>query len=79
MIRVQRYPRCTESPGLEAHTDSSVISIINQDDVGGLEFMKDGEWYNVTPLASSFVIGLGDMMQVVACMLNKFHMRLIKF
>lgn len=64
VIRVQRYPRCTDSPGLEAHTDSSVISIINQDEVGGLEFMKDGEWFNVTPLASSFVIGLGDMMQV---------------
>ncbi|VVB00959.1 unnamed protein product [Arabis nemorensis] len=66
VIRVQRYPRCTESPGLEAHTDSSVISIINQDEVGGLEFMKDGEWFNVIPLANSLVIGLGDMMQVIS-------------
>ncbi|CAL9247332.1 unnamed protein product [Arabidopsis halleri] len=66
VIRVQRYPQCTESPGLEAHTDSSVISIINQDDVGGLEFMKDGQWFNVKPLANSFVIGLGDMMQVIS-------------
>ncbi|CAD5325099.1 unnamed protein product [Arabidopsis thaliana] len=47
VIRVQRYPQCTGSPGLEAHTDSSVISIINQDDVGGLEFLKDGHWFNV--------------------------------
>ncbi|KAL1220187.1 Gibberellin 2-beta-dioxygenase 6 [Cardamine amara subsp. amara] len=66
VIRVQRYPPCTESPGFKAHTDSSMISIINQDEVGGLEFMKDGEWFNVTPLANSLVIGLGDMMQVLS-------------
>ncbi|CAA7036648.1 unnamed protein product [Microthlaspi erraticum] len=66
VVRVQRYPQCTESPGLEAHTDSSMISIINQDDVGGLEFMKDGEWFNVKPLADSLVIGLGDMMQMIS-------------
>ncbi|CAH2065089.1 unnamed protein product [Thlaspi arvense] len=66
LVRVQRYPRCTESPGLEAHTDSSVISIINEDEVGGLEFMKDGEWFKATPLANSFVINLGDMMQVLS-------------
>ncbi|ESQ45859.1 hypothetical protein EUTSA_v10010903mg [Eutrema salsugineum] len=66
VVRVQRYPRCNEFPGLEAHTDSLEISIINQDEVGGLEFMKDGEWFNVTPLANSFVIGLGDMIQVLS-------------
>lgn len=69
-IRVYRYPRSSgeaagEALGMEVHTDSSVIAIIKEDDVGGLEIMKGEEWFYVKPVADTLVVNLGDMMQVV--------------
>lgn len=69
LIRVYRYPRSSgkvagEALGMEVHTDSSVISILKEDDIGGLEIMKDEEWFRVKPVANTLVVNLGDMMQV---------------
>lgn len=50
--------------GMEVHTDSSVLSILNQDEVGGLEVLKDKEWIEVRPVSNTLIVNLGDMMQV---------------
>lgn len=67
MVRVHRYPRCTAAGrvlGMDAHTDSSLISILNLDDVPGLQFLKDGRWVNLLHSPNTLVVNLGDMMQV---------------
>lgn len=67
-IRVYRYLPCSEANqgwGLEAHTDSSVLSILNQDEVGGLQIFKDDLWLDVDPCPNTLVLNLGDMMQVL--------------
>lgn len=67
-VRVYRYPRCSNSNsawGLDVHTDSSVVSILIQDDVGGLEVLKDNDWFTVKPIPNTLIINLGDMMQVL--------------
>ncbi|KAM1115314.1 hypothetical protein TB2_038399 [Malus domestica] len=72
VVRVYRYPpHCSNSAsasawGMDVHTDSSVLSILNQDDVGGLEVLKDTEWFNVNPIPSTLVVNLGDMMQAIS-------------
>jgi len=66
-LRVYRYPCCPDTSsyqGLTAHTDSSVLSILNQDDVGGLQILHDNQWLNVTPIPDTLIVNLGDMMQV---------------
>ena len=66
-IRVYRYPPCSlgdEAWGMMAHTDSSVLSIVNQDQVGGLEIFKDNKWLLVNPIPNTLVVHIGDMMQV---------------
>ena len=35
-----------------------------QDDVGGLQVFKEGNWHGVSPVPGAFVINIGDMMQV---------------
>ncbi|KAI5321688.1 hypothetical protein L3X38_030759 [Prunus dulcis] len=68
-VRVYRYPRCSNSNsawGLDVHTDSSVVSILNQDDVGGLEVLKDNDWFTVKPIPNTLIINLGDMMQAIS-------------
>ncbi|KAG9453485.1 hypothetical protein H6P81_006389 [Aristolochia fimbriata] len=69
VLRVYRYPRCSESDkvlGMDVHTDSSVVSILNQDGVGGLQVFKDGRCVDAAPAADELVVNLGDMMQAMS-------------
>lgn len=66
-IRVHRYPPISQGNqawGVGVHTDSSVFSILNQDQLGGLEALKGNKWHHVKPIANTLIINLGDMMQV---------------
>jgi isopenicillin N synthase-like dioxygenase len=46
------------------HTDHGIVTILWQDDLGGLEVMgKDGNWIQATPLRGSFVINVGELMK----------------
>jgi isopenicillin N synthase-like dioxygenase len=48
----------------QAHVDFSMLTILYQDDApGGLEVRdRSGEWRPVAPLAGSFVVNIGDLM-----------------
>lgn len=50
--------------GVHHHTDAGALTVLMQDDVGGLQVFKDGYWHNVSPVPGAFVINTGDMMQV---------------
>lgn len=52
--------------GAGAHTDWGMVTMLLQDDVGGLEVQNaDGDWIAAPPLEDSFIINLGDMMSIV--------------
>ena len=54
----------TADLGVHHHTDAGALTVLMQDDVGGLQVFKDGFWHNVPPVPGAFVINTGDMMQV---------------
>ncbi|KAL2317483.1 hypothetical protein Fmac_031359 [Flemingia macrophylla] len=70
IVRVYRYPKSSNynvGLGLEVHTDSSVLSILNQEnEVSGLEVLKDDQWLTVKPISNTLVVNLGDMMQAIS-------------
>jgi aminocyclopropanecarboxylate oxidase len=67
--KVSSYPPCPRPDlvkGLRAHTDAGGIILLFQDDrVGGLQLLKDGEWVDVPPTRHSIVVNLGDQLEVI--------------
>ncbi|RWL41918.1 MAG: isopenicillin N synthase family oxygenase [Mesorhizobium sp.] len=50
--------------GIGAHTDYGNLTILAQDDVGGLQVMnRDGDWVQGTPIHGTFIINVGDLLQ----------------
>ncbi len=50
--------------GCGAHTDWGAITLLAQDEVGGLEIqLPDGRWIPARPVRGTFIVNIGDMMQ----------------
>ncbi|XP_057511894.1 jasmonate-induced oxygenase 4-like [Actinidia eriantha] len=67
-ITVSYYPPCPQPEltlGLQAHSDMGAITLLIQDDVGGLQVLKDGEWINVHPFSDAIVVILADQTEVL--------------
>ncbi|KAK4858880.1 hypothetical protein QYF36_023357 [Acer negundo] len=65
-LRMNRYPPCpipVEVFGLMPHTDSDFLTILHQDQVGGLQLVKDGKWIAVKPNPEALIINVGDLFQ----------------
>nr|GEV60560.1 protein DMR6-like oxygenase 2-like [Tanacetum cinerariifolium] len=63
------YPPCPQPDltyGLPGHTDLNLITILFQDDVPGLQVLKDGKWVAVDPVPNTFIINIGDQIQVLS-------------
>ena len=64
MLRYPPHPVDADaySFGVGAHTDWGSITILAQDDCGGLEVcLPDGRWVAAPPIAGTFVVNLGDL------------------
>lgn len=53
-----------EVEGLGMHADMSCITIVYQDDIGGLQVRsKEGKWLDISPREGILVVNIGDMLQ----------------
>ncbi|KDP32856.1 hypothetical protein JCGZ_12148 [Jatropha curcas] len=68
--KVSHYPPCPHPElvnGLRAHTDAGGVILLFQDDeVGGLQILKGGQWIDVQPLKNTIVINTGDQIEVLS-------------
>ncbi|KAK9059379.1 hypothetical protein SSX86_021999 [Deinandra increscens subsp. villosa] len=63
------YPPCPQPDltyGLPGHTDLNLITILLQDQVPGLQVLRNGEWVAVDPVPNTFIINIGDQVQVIS-------------
>lgn len=69
-IRLNHYPPCPYPDlalGVGRHKDAGALTVLYQDAVGGLDVKRrsDGEWIRVKPIPNSFIINVGDIIQVL--------------
>lgn len=57
-----RAPEGDKSWGVGEHTDYGVLTILKQDDSGGLQVKSQSRWLDAPPIRGSFVCNIGDML-----------------
>lgn len=64
LFRIFNYPPPPQSDlwGVGEHTDYGLLTILLQDDAGGLEVKSGAHWVSAPPLPNSFVCNIGDML-----------------
>ncbi len=65
LFRVFHYPGCapgTPGWGVGEHTDYGLLTLLAQDDVGGLEVKTPAGWIDAPPLKDAMICNLGDML-----------------
>ncbi|XP_049387894.1 1-aminocyclopropane-1-carboxylate oxidase homolog isoform X8 [Solanum stenotomum] len=63
------YPACLQ-PELTLctpkHTDPVFVTILLQDQSGGLQVMRDNQWADVEPIEHGLVVNIGDLFQILS-------------
>ena len=67
-LKLIRYPPTLPGgSGVGVHKDSGFLTLLLQDDCGGLEALgNDDRWYPVDPLHGSLVVNTGELLQVMS-------------
>jgi isopenicillin N synthase-like dioxygenase len=68
LFRIFNYPGDPALPddqprwGVGEHTDYGLLTILKQDDTGGLEVKSGGRWTPAPPIPGAFLCNIGDML-----------------
>src|SRR5262249_1235502 len=67
LFRIFNYPAPTTSAaatgwGVGEHTDYGLLTIVKQDESGGLQVKSQSQWIEAPPVHGSFVCNIGDML-----------------
>lgn len=66
MVAMHYFPATeSENNGITPHEDGNTVTFVVQDEAGGLEVCKNGEWIPVIPELGKIVVNLGDSIQVM--------------
>ncbi|TKY51234.1 Gibberellin 20 oxidase 2 [Spatholobus suberectus] len=63
IMRLNYYPPCQKPDltlGTGPHCDPTSLTILHQDQVGGLQVCVDNEWHSIRPDFNAFVVNIGD-------------------
>jgi isopenicillin N synthase-like dioxygenase len=69
LFRIFNYPHAVASDGSETpwgvgeHTDYGLLTILRQDDTGGLQVKSRSRWIDAPPIPGSFLCNIGDMLE----------------
>ncbi|KAJ8632472.1 hypothetical protein MRB53_025808 [Persea americana] len=68
-MAINYYPPCPQPEltyGLPGHKDPNALTVLLQDQVPGLQVLFGGKWVTVKPIPGTFVVNIGDQIQVLS-------------
>lgn len=60
------YPACPQPEltiGIAEHADDNFITVLLQDQIGGLQVLRQNKWVDVPPVPGAFVVNVGNLLQ----------------
>jgi isopenicillin N synthase-like dioxygenase len=68
LFRIFNYPHAAtvqdrDHWGVGEHTDYGLLTILRQDETGGLQVKSRSHWIDAPPIAGSFLCNIGDMLE----------------
>jgi isopenicillin N synthase-like dioxygenase len=69
LFRIFNYPHAIRSDsretawGVGEHTDYGLLTILRQDETGGLQVKSRSRWIDAPPISGSFLCNIGDMLE----------------
>ncbi len=69
LFRIFNYPHASAARtgetawGVGEHTDYGLLTILRQDDTGGLQVKSRSRWMDAPPIRESFLCNIGDMLE----------------
>lgn len=50
--------------GISQHSDAGALTVLLQDEVAGLQVLRDDCWFDLPPMPGTLTINIGDMLQI---------------
>ncbi|XAR53223.1 Deacetoxyvindoline 4-hydroxylase [Bertholletia excelsa] len=63
------YPACPcpeLTMGTTKHSDPDFLTILLQDDIGGLQILHEFQWVDILPVPGALVVNIGDLLQLIS-------------
>lgn len=70
-LQLNSYPVCPDPEkaiGIPQHTDSSLLTLVYQGNIGGLQVLheKEDRWITIKPVPDSLVVNVGDLFHILS-------------